>query len=419
MYKLGNTFKSRLLAFITLIGTVSLTHAGADYWGLNMHKGVTPMSHDMYDLHMLVMGICIVIGVLVFGVLIFSLIKYRKSAGAVAANFHDNTKVEIIWTLIPCVILILLAIPATKTLIRMDDTQEADVTIKITGHQWKWQYQYLDQGISYFSNLSTPEAQRSGKEKKGEWYLLEVDKPLVVPIHKKIRFLVTSGDVIHSWWVPDFGVKRDAIPGFIHEEWAKVEKPGTYRGQCAELCGINHGYMPIVVKAVTQNEFDDWVQKQEKVEAPDAKLPTYTMAQLMSKGKALYETNCSACHQLNGQGMPPTFPALKGSSVAVGHPVSRHIELVLHGVTGTAMQAFEKQLNEKELAAVITYERNAFGNATGDMVQPDDVRAVKSGEKIKPKMVVKENKALADQIGEKDDAKSNTKQDKTSGGNES
>lgn len=389
MLRYVNDLGSKLLAFFMLLGVCPYALAGADYWGLNMHRGVTPMSHDMYDLHMLVMGVCVVIGILVFGVLIFSLIKYRKSKGAVAANFHENTKVEVIWTLIPCIILILLAIPATKTLVRMDDTQDADVTIKITGHQWKWQYQYLDQGVSYFSNISTPEAQRVNKEKKGEWYLLEVDKPLVVPIHKKIRFLVTSNDVIHSWWVPDFGVKRDAIPGFIHEEWAKIEKPGTYRGQCAELCGINHGYMPIVVKAVTQEAFDEWVQKAEKVAPPNAPLPTYTMEQLMTKGKALYNTNCSACHQVNGQGMPPTFPALKGSSVAVGHPVSRHIELVLHGVPGTAMQAFEKQLNEKELAAIITYERNAFGNLTGDVVQPMDIRAVKKGQEIKPKIVNK------------------------------
>jgi cytochrome c oxidase subunit 2 len=389
MYKHLNKLGSKLAAFILLLFSSTYALAGPDYWGLNMHRGVTPLSHDMYDLHMLVMWVCILIGIGVFGVLIFSLIKYRKSKGAVAANFHHNTKVEIIWTLIPCVILILLAIPATKTLIRMDDTEDADVTIKITGHQWKWQYQYLDQGISYFSNISTPEAQRVNKEKKGEWYLLEVDKPLVLPIHKKIRFLVTSGDVIHSWWVPDFGVKRDAIPGFIHEEWAKIEKPGTYRGQCAELCGINHGYMPIVVKAVTQADFDKWVQTAEKVEPPNQPLPVYTMEQLMSKGKALYNTNCSACHQVNGTGMPPTFPALKGSSVAVGHPVSRHIELVLHGVPGTAMQAFEKQLNDKELAAIITYERNAFGNVTGDMVQPQDIRAVKSGENIKPKIIIK------------------------------
>ena len=382
---LGSRFATLALTILVMPSAYA-----TDNWKMNMHEGVTPMSHDMFFLHMTVMWICIVIGIGVFGMLIFSLIKYRKSKGAVAANFHENTKVEIIWTIIPCLILIGLAVPATQVLVRMDDTHDADVTIKITGYQWKWQYQYLDEGISYFSSLSTPEAQRLGKEKKGEWYLLEVDKPVVVPVHKKIRFLVTSNDVIHSWWVPDLGVKRDAIPGFVHESWAKIERPGTYRGQCAELCGINHGFMPIVVKAVSEKEYQQWVAKAEKVAPPGAKLPTYTMEQLMSKGKALYATNCAACHRPDGKGMPPTFPALKGSSVAVGKPVSRHVNLVLHGVPGTAMQAFGQQLNDKELAAILTYERNAWGNNTGDMIQPADVQAIREGQEVKPTM--KKNK---------------------------
>ncbi len=388
MFKRLKCFRSKVVALSLLLLCSSATYA-VDNWKMDMHRGVTPLSHDMFHIHTIMMWVCAILALLVYGALIYSIVKFRKSKGAVAAKFHENTTVEIIWTIIPCIILVVLAIPATKVLYRMDDTSNADVTIKIIGYQWKWQYQYLDEGISYFSNIATPEAQRHNKEKKGQWYLLEVDKPLVVPVHKKIRFLVTSNDVIHSWWVPDLGVKRDAIPGFVHESWAKIEKPGIYRGQCAELCGVNHGFMPIVVDARSQEDYEAWVKKADKVEPAGKPLPTYTMEQLMSKGKALYNTNCAACHRPDGVGMPPTFPALKGSSIAVGKPVSRHIKLVLHGVPGTAMQAFEKQLNEKELAAIITYERNAFGNNTGDMVQPADVRAVKSGDEVKPKIVEK------------------------------
>ena len=377
---------SKVVFSLSMLLAATVVHA-TDYWKMNMHRGVTPVSKDIYDLHMTVMIVCIVIAIGTFGVLIFSLIRYRKSQGAVAANFHENLKVEILWTLIPCFILIGLAIPATKTLIRLDDASNADVTIKVIGYQWKWQYQYLDEGISFFSNLSTPIAQRQNKEKKGEWYLLEVDNPIVVPINKKIRFLMTSNDVIHSWWVPDLGVKKDAIPGFTNESWAKIEKPGTYRGQCAELCGQNHGFMPIVVKAVPQKEYDLWVKKAEKVAAPDTALPKMTMQQLMSKGENLYQTQCAACHGMEGKGgvgLP-----LRGSSVVVGKPIARHIKLVLNGVPGTAMQAFAAQLNEKDLAAVLTYERNAFGNDTGDIIQPVDVQNVKNGGGIKPTMKIK------------------------------
>lgn len=384
---------SKAVVSLSMLLTVTVSHA-TDYWKMNMHRGVTPISRDIYDLHMTVMIVCVVIGICTFGVLIYSLIKHRKSQGAVAANFHENLKVEILWTLIPCFILISLAIPATKTLIRLDDSSNADVTVKIIGYQWKWQYQYLDEGISFFSNLSTPMAQRENKEKKGEWYLLEVDNPIVVPIHKKIRFLMTSNDVIHSWWVPDLGVKKDAIPGFTNEAWAKIDKPGTYRGQCAELCGQNHGFMPIVVKAVPQKEYDEWVKKAEKVAAPGTALPKMTMEQLMSKGKNIYQTQCAACHGMEGQGgvgLP-----LKGSSVVVGKPIERHIKLVLNGVPGTAMQAFAAQLNEKDLASVITYERNAFGNDTGDIIQPSYVQDVKNGGGIKPTMKIKKNELSGD-----------------------
>jgi len=373
--------------------------AATDNWQLNMYKGVTPLSHDMYELHMIAMIICCIIGAAVFGVMIYSLIHHRKSKGHVPASFHDNTRLEIVWSIIPFLILVGLAIPATKVLIRMDDTAESDVTIKVIGSQWKWQYQYLDQGISYFSNLATPYAQIQNQEKKGQWYLLEVDKPLVLPVNRKIRFLVTSNDVIHSWWVPELGVKRDAIPGFMHEAWARIEKPGVYRGQCAELCGINHGFMPIVVQAVSDEEFNQWVSAQTKV-ADQYKADqnnavvqaAMTHDELMTSGKAKYEQICIACHKVDGKGMPPTFPALKGSSIAVGKPISRHIALILQGVPGTAMQAYKDQLTDAEIAAIATYERNAWGNNTGDVVQPADVAAVRKGDIQQPKMV---NKAQA------------------------
>lgn len=373
--------------------------AAADNWQMNMFQGVTPLSKDMYYLHMVCMAVCAVIGVVVFGVMIYSLYHHRKSKGYVAAKFHDNPRLEIVWTIIPFLILVGLAIPATRVLIRMADTAESDVTIKIVGSQWKWQYQYLDQGISFFSNLSTPFEQRENQEKKGQWYLLEVDKPLVLPVNKKIRFLVTSTDVIHSWWVPEIGVKRDAIPGFMYEAWAKMDKTGVYRGQCAELCGINHGFMPIVVRVVEEKEFDDWVSKQNQVEdvyASSQTSPkdqkTMTRDELMSKGKQKYELICAACHKSDGTGMPPMFPALKGSSIAVGKPISRHIELILNGVSGSAMQAYKDQLSDEEIAAVTTYERNSWGNNTNDIIQPADVAAVRHGNDTQPTMV---NKAKA------------------------
>ncbi len=267
--------------FIILFALCSASvSAAVNPWQLNMYPGVTPISKDIYYLHMVCMTVCAIIGVVVFGVMIYSLIHHRKSKGYKAASFHDNSRLEIVWSIIPFLILVGLAVPATKVLIRMDDTEQSEVTIKIVGYQWRWQYQYLDQGISYFSNLSTPYAQIKNKKAKNEWYLLEVDKPLVLPVNKKIRFLVTSNDVIHSWWVPELGIKRDAIPGFMYEAWARIEKPGVYRGQCAELCGINHGFMPIVVKAVSQEEFDQWVAQQTKVQDH---IPTKAASKLVIK----------------------------------------------------------------------------------------------------------------------------------------
>src|SRR3990167_906807 len=328
-----NQYKA-LQFLCVFFGMVAAQSAGAtDYWQLNMYRGVTPLSRDIYQLHMIAIYVCAVIGLLVFGVMIYSLIFHRKARGHVPATFHDNKRLEIIWTAIPFFILVALAIPATRVLIHMEDTSDAEVTIKIVGSQWKWQYQYLDQGISFFSNLSTPYQQLHNQEKKGEWYLLEVYHPLVVPVHKKIRFLVTSSDVVHSWWVPELGVKRDAIPGFMHEAWARIEKPGTYRGQCAELCGINHGFMPIVVQAVSENQFNQWVTQQTKVEeqvtatqSSPIEQEKLSFTELMTKGRVKYEQICAACHKVDGKGLPPMFPPLKGSSISVGKPISRHID---------------------------------------------------------------------------------------------
>lgn len=355
----------------------------ADY-GLNMTKGVTPISHQVYDLHMLIFWICVAIGAVVFGVMFISMLKHRKSQGAVAAQFHESTTVEIIWTVIPFVILIAMAIPATKTLIAMEDTRDADLTIKITGFQWKWRYDYMggkdyeDSKFGFFSVLATPRDQIENKATKGEHYLLEVDHPLVVPVGKKIRFLTTGNDVIHSWWVPQLAIKSDAIPGFINQSWAKIEEPGFYRGQCAELCGKDHGFMPIVVEAKSEEDYKNWVQEQKAAALASAEDPNkvWTKDELIAKGEQVYTTNCVACHQATGEGIPGTFPALKGSKIATG-PIADHLNRVIHGKPGTAMAAFGTQLGDSEIAAVITYERNSWGNNTGDAVQPSQVKAAR------------------------------------------
>lgn len=387
-------FKKTSLGLLSLIAS-QIGHAATNPWQMNMREGVTPLAREMYDLHMIAMLICLIIGVVVFGVMIYSLIYHRKAKGYRAAAFHEHPTLEVLWSVIPFLILVGLAIPATKTLIRLDDTRDSDLTIKIVGSQWKWQYQYLDQGISFFSNLATPYNQIYDNHKKNQWYLLEVDKPLVLPVGKKIRFLVTSTDVIHSWWVPALGIKRDAIPGYMYESWAVIEKPGTWRGQCAELCGLNHAYMPIVVKAVDEKSFTQWVQQQPKVNdiyagpAPAAAGANLTLTQLMTNGKTLYNQNCAVCHAANGLGMPPVYPGLKGSSVSVGRPISRHIARVLYGVSGTAMQAYKDVLSNEDLAAIITYERNAWGNNTGDLVQPQDIAKVRAQNIQQPTMVKK------------------------------
>ncbi|MFC0178053.1 cytochrome c oxidase subunit II [Vibrio breoganii] len=366
------------LCFGVLVSAPSTVSAENTESSFNMTQGVTEISGKVYHLHMLIFYICVAIAVVVFGVMFYSIIKHRKSKGAVAANFHESTKVEIIWTVIPILILIGMAIPATKTLIEMEDTSESDITVKITGSQWKWHYSYFDHDVEFFSYLSTSNEQIEGTDEKGEHYLLEVDNALVLPIGKKIRFLMTSDDVIHSWWVPDFAVKKDTIPGFINEAWTKIDKPGIYRGQCAELCGRNHGFMPIVVQAVEAAEFDEWIANKEqelaaaKLEEQKALEKTLGMDELMALGKDVYEGRCAVCHQSNGLGVANVFPAMKGSAVVLGD-VNGHIDIIVNGVSGTAMQAFGTQLTAEEIAAVVTYERNAWDNNTGDVVQASDV----------------------------------------------
>lgn len=355
--------KKLLMKIVTFALAASMTsNASADYT-VNMHTGATVISHEVFNLHMMVFWICVAIGAVVFGIMIYSMIMHRKSRGVKPADFHSNLTIEIIWGVIPFVILIFMAVPATKTLMRINDTEDAQVNIKITGFQWKWRYEYVDEGISFFSVLSTPQDQIQGFEEKDKWYLLEVDKPLVVPIHKKVRFLLTANDVLHSWWVPAFGIKKDAIPGFITEIWAKIEKPGIYRGQCAELCGQGHGFMPIVVEAKTEEDYQKWLNEQKQgIKASQASADkTWTKNELMEKGKSIYMSTCAVCHKPDGTGMPPVFPAMKGSLYATGD-VSKHIDIVLRGKEGTAMQAFGGQMSDADIAAVITYERNAFGN---------------------------------------------------------
>jgi cytochrome c oxidase subunit 2 len=354
----------------------------ADY-ELNLRPGVTETSERVYDLHMLIMWICVAIGVVVYGVLAYSIFRHRKSRGAAPATFHESTKVEVAWTIIPILILVGIAIPATKALIAMEDPGDYDMTIKVTGYQWKWRYTYLDNDIDFFSNLaaSSKDASELGSDidpSSVPHYLLNVDNPLVIPTNKRIRFLITANDVIHSWWVPDLGWKKDAIPGFVNAAWTKVKEPGIYRGQCAELCGRGHGFMPVVVVAKTEKDFDQWVaeQKQASQAASAAALKTWTKEDLMAKGEQVYNSTCAACHQPTGQGLPGVFPALAGSAIATG-PVDAHMAIVLNGKTGTAMQAFRDQMNDVDLAAVITYERNAFGNNTGDTVQPADIKAAR------------------------------------------
>ena len=374
----SKTMKS-LVGLLGAVLTFAPAVAMADY-RLNLHQGVTKISNEIYDLHMLVLWIVTIVGIGVFAVMIYSIINHRKSKGVKPATFHESTAVEVIWTIIPFVILVAIAVPATKTLLYMDDTSNSDLSIKVVGWQWKWEYDYVDNGVRFFSKLADA-SEKASKRGSGvdvtkvENYLLDVDKPMVVPVNKKVRLLITGNDVIHSWWVPQLGVKHDAIPGHINESWFKAEKVGVYRGQCAELCGQGHGFMPIVVKVVSENDYKGWVEEQKKAEqaAAAGSNKVFTKEELMKQGEQVYNANCAACHQPNGQGLPGVFPALAGSKVATG-PKAEHIHTVVHGRPGTAMQAFGTQLKPAEIAAVITFERNSFGNHTGDIVQPSEIK---------------------------------------------
>ncbi len=356
--------------------------AAASQWPLNMTEGVSAYSGEVYGLHMQIFWWCVAIGVVVFGAMLYTMVVHRKSRGVTAANFHDNTLLEVLWTVIPFIILIIIAIPATKTLKNIYDTDNSDVDILVTGYQWKWQYEYLSddgENVSFFSVLSTPSAQIENLEEKGEHYLLEVDEPIYIPINKKVRFLVTSADVIHSWWVPDLAIKRDAIPGYIHEAWTRVHTPGVYRGQCTELCGKDHGYMPVEVHAVSEQEYEAWLnEKRENMRAiAEAAKQILTFDELYSRGETVYNTNCAACHLPDGSGIAGSFPAIAASPIALG-PVELHIDRVVNG--GVGMPPFGQQLTPVDLAAVVTFQRNAFGNNMGDQIQPVDVVNFKQGQ---------------------------------------
>src|SRR4051812_11775844 len=375
--KLGSMFAAALGAALT----GGSGAAFADQFNLQPPQSI--IANQIYDLHTLIMWIIFGIFVVVFGFMMYAIVKHRKAAGHQAEQFHENTTVEIAWTIVPFIILIGMAYPATKTIIGMKDTSNPDITIKATGYQWKWGYDYLQEGVSFYSNLATPRDQIDGHNVQARNsnpnYLLEVDNPVVVPVGKKIRIITTANDVIHAWWVPAFGVKQDAIPGFVRDTWFKAEKVGTYRGQCAELCGKDHGFMPIVVEVVDEAKYAAWIGEQKKKLAATAVAADankqWTADELKAQGEKVYTANCVACHQATGMGVPGTFPALSGSKIAGGDKAA-HMNIVLNGKPGTAMQPF-KQLSDVEIASVITFERNSWENKTGEMVTPADIKAAR------------------------------------------
>ena len=387
---LRNTLRTAATA-----AAASASFAASAAYDVDILPPASPIAQQIYDLHFAILWVCVGIFVIVFGAMFYSVFTHRKAAGAKAAHFHENTTVEIIWTVIPFVILIGMAYPATKTVLEMKDASNPDLTIKVTAYQWAWEYDYLQDGVKFNSLLSTPRAQIEEWDKKGEKknadYLLEVDKPMVVPAGKKVRLLVTANDVIHGWYVPQLGVNQYGIPGFVKDTWFKADKPGTYRGQCSQICGKEHGYMPIVVVAKSPEDYAAWV-KEQKAASPAAQVASaapagaaapaedpnkkWTADELKALGEKLYAANCVACHQATGKGMPPAFPALDGSKVATG-PKGAQIALVLAGKQGTAMASFAR-LTDTELAAVITYTRTAWGNKAGE-VQPSEVKAARKG----------------------------------------
>ncbi|MFZ2852620.1 MAG: cytochrome c oxidase subunit II [Rhodocyclaceae bacterium] len=376
-----------------LLATLPTGVARADYrW--NFPTPATPIARETLQVHNEFMLVIATLFVTVFAIMIYSMIKHRKSSDHPPAKFSGPTgTVQWLWVLLPFAILlyidfVLMGIPAYHAIVNMEDTKtRADLVLKVTGMQWKWQYEYPDSGIKYISTLSTPREQIDNREAKGENYLLEVDNPVVLPVGKKVRILLTSTDVIHTWWVPQFGVKRDAVPGFLRETWVRIEQPGIYRGQCAELCGKDHGFMPVVVEALPEAEYLAWVdrKKSEIAAAAAGSEKIWSRDELVAKGKEVYGKQCAVCHQPEGQGLPPTFPALAGSQV-VNSPLlspdgkllkDSHVDRVMNGKAGTAMQAFRNTLSDSELAAVITFERNSFGNARGDLIQPAQIKALR------------------------------------------
>lgn len=382
------TLKQVSCSLFGLLAAVAGPAWAASPSSLNMPRGVTAISHEVYGLHMFVLWICVAIGVVVFGAMIISIIFHRKGKHD-AAHFHEHAGLEIGWTVVPFVLLIVMAVPAAKTLIKMEDASNSDITVQITGYQWRWHYSYIDEGFGYFSNLAQEHNQARQLDAGIDLtsidnYLLEVDNPLVVPINRKIRFLLTSNDVIHAWWVPQLAIKKDALPGYINEVWTQIDVPGIYRGQCAELCGRDHAFMPVVVVAMEEDDYEAWLAERRDEQAAEAEALTsdrdWEMAELMERGQGVYMSQCAACHQPNGQGLPAAgFPALTGASMAADPArLADHIDMVLHGSrVNPAMAAFGRTLNDLDIAAVITYERNSFGNETGDVVQPRDIGAAR------------------------------------------
>ncbi len=361
-----------------LVPTLAL--AAKEY---NLQPPVTPIATQIFDLHTYIMAICALIFVGVFSVMFYSIFAHRKAKGHQAAQFHENTLVEVVWTVIPFLILLLMAVPATQTVLAMKDTSAPDLTIKVTGSQWKWNYSYLDEGFDFYSNLKTPVAQIEGREPMDEHYLLEVDQPLVLPVGKKVRLLITSSDVIHAWYLPSAGVQQDAIPGFVRDDWLKFDQTGTFRGQCAKICGKEHGFMPIVVEVKSADDYAQWVAQHKKAAAAAADDPnkTWALQELVARGEKVFSANCAACHQANGKGVPGAFPALDGSKVVTG-PKQAQINTVLNGVVKngqpTAMIAWKGKLSDTDIAAVITYTRNSWGNHTGEAIEPAEVKADRS-----------------------------------------
>lgn len=339
---------------------------------MNLHPAATKVAEEVATLHWMMLIICTVIFVAVFGVMFYSIYKHRKSLGHQSASFHESTTVEIIWTVVPLLIVIGMALPATKTVVAMKDTTNSDITIKVTGYQWKWGYDYIKgegEGLSFLQTLSTPREQINNQADKSDTYLMEVDNEVVVPVGKKIRLVLTANDVIHSWTIPAFGLKQDAIPGFVRDAWFRAEKVGTYRGQCSELCGKEHAFMPIVVKVVSDADYSAWVEatKKKLAAAADDPTKTYTMDELKQRGEKVYAANCAACHQPNGKGAG-AFPALDGSKIVNG-PKEGQQKILLNGKNAMPKWA---QLNDVELASVMTFTRNSWGNKTGEVIQPKD-----------------------------------------------